>query len=498
MAKQEAAASQVSGQESDDLGSAVTQLISTYEEPKAEPAPATPEADESACETVALDTLKSDEAEQPAEPAEQDAEDAPAEPAKPVAAAAAPAAAAAAKPATIEPPEQKPAFCMKCGATVPAGLAFCTKCGTPVGSAGTPEPAAPPVAAAPAGAYGAMGAMGGAPQGYGQGQGYGQPNPYENPFESPYEPKKKSKGPIIAIVTALVIAALAAAAIFFVLPQFGIDLLGQFSGNASSASSSSGDNEGDEKGESGSKGSKSEKAPGGATDKANAYAISFSFTGKAYDPAKSTPVPVHITGKTDAGGDFDDVVYATNDTVYMIEPGTYTATIDASPLTDNGTLFNVSSYKVKFIVDDKGSALTFDIGEYPIEPGDITDNQISAASAAAKAAGVSDSDVSNKVAATQAARDEAVAAKKKAEDERKAAEEKAAHTYYVCANEFVTLRTSPSTSATAITKIYVREEVYLIEDQGTWSYIEYNGNKGYVLSKFISPDPNAPLNYDDV
>ena len=45
---------------------------------------------------------------------------------------------------------QASAFCMKCGAQLPAGAQFCMKCGTPVGSAGGGAAGAPAAPAAPA------------------------------------------------------------------------------------------------------------------------------------------------------------------------------------------------------------------------------------------------------------------------------------------------------------------------------------------------------------
>jgi hypothetical protein len=68
---------------------------------------------------------------------------------------------------------------------------------------------------------------------------------------------------------------------------------------------------------------------------------------------------------------------------------------------------------------------------------------------------------------------------------------------YVCASDFVTLRTSPSISATAIVRINTREPVERLSESGGWTQINYNGQTGYVLSKFLSSDPNAPLNYDE-
>ncbi|MBQ9068256.1 MAG: protein kinase [Eggerthellaceae bacterium] len=86
------------------------------------------------------------------------------------------------------------------------------------------------------------------------------------------------------------------------------------------------------------------------------------------------------------------------------------------------------------------------------------------------------------------------------EEERKRQEEEAArNTWYVCANDFVTLRASTSTGSTALMRISVREPIEYLGDAGSgWSHVRYNGTEGYVITKFISPDQNAPLVYDDV
>ena len=102
------------------------------------------------------------------------------------------------------------------------------------------------------------------------------------------------------------------------------------------------------------------------------------------------------------------------------------------------------------------------------------------------------------IQATRAAAEER--ARQEAEEQaRREAEERAKNTWYVCANEFVTLRASASTKSTAIVRISVREPVeYIGSAGGGWSQVRYNGSTGYVLTKFISSDPNAPLVYDDV
>ncbi len=57
--------------------------------------------------------------------------------------------------------------------------------------------------------------------------------------------------------------------------------------------------------------------------------------------------------------------------------------------------------------------------------------------------------------------------------------------YYADCNEFISLRTEPSTSADVITKIRAKEEFQVLAIHGDFSLIEYNGLLGYVLNNYI-------------
>lgn len=68
--------------------------------------------------------------------------------------------------------------------------------------------------------------------------------------------------------------------------------------------------------------------------------------------------------------------------------------------------------------------------------------------------------------------------------------------YYCCASDYATLRAKPSTKSTALDKIYTRDSVVFLGVSEPFYYVRYNGKEGYVLSKFLSENINAPLNYD--
>lgn len=70
-------------------------------------------------------------------------------------------------------------------------------------------------------------------------------------------------------------------------------------------------------------------------------------------------------------------------------------------------------------------------------------------------------------------------------------------TLYCRASDYVTLRATASISGTAIAKIHTGESVEYLSTAGEFIKVRYGGSTGYVLAKFFSADPNAPLNYDD-
>lgn len=59
--------------------------------------------------------------------------------------------------------------------------------------------------------------------------------------------------------------------------------------------------------------------------------------------------------------------------------------------------------------------------------------------------------------------------------------------WYADCNEFISLRSSPSTSAGVITRIPVNEEFLLLGWDNDFALVDYNGLRGYVLSSYIQP-----------
>lgn len=59
--------------------------------------------------------------------------------------------------------------------------------------------------------------------------------------------------------------------------------------------------------------------------------------------------------------------------------------------------------------------------------------------------------------------------------------------YYADCNEFISLRTQPSTSAEVITKILVGEEFRVVAICGNFALVEYRNAFGYVLQDYMKP-----------
>lgn len=59
--------------------------------------------------------------------------------------------------------------------------------------------------------------------------------------------------------------------------------------------------------------------------------------------------------------------------------------------------------------------------------------------------------------------------------------------WYAKCNEYISLRSAPSTSASVITRILVNEEFLLLDWLNDFALVDYNGLKGYVLTSYIQP-----------
>lgn len=390
--------------------------------------------------------------------------------------------------------------CKSCGAVLDADARFCTECGATefVEAAEAVETVKPAVPAAATPAATAMPAAAttavideqaktqaldslGVPATTQVMPPVSQPaarpatQPATNYVAPPAPQKTRSKKPmIIAIVVVIVILALVGGLAAYHFAGPGLPFLSK---------------------ESSAKGSQSAAATPTTTT------LDATFTGEGYSAEFGTPVAVEIKGTTtEESASFQETFYIDGTGKVEVPLGSYTATPLASPFNADGGMYSFEPTSIAFVVSATGSSEPLKWTLKPLAADALTPEMINAAGQAAIDGGVAQSDVDSLKQKATALRDQASAqkdadAKAKAEAEAK----NSANTWYVCASDFVTLRASKSTNATAIVRINVREPVTYIGDAGGgWSEVEYNGKRGYVLTRFISKDPNAPLDYGDV
>ncbi|MDO4913043.1 MAG: hypothetical protein Q3961_00655 [Bifidobacteriaceae bacterium] len=119
---------------------------------------------------------------------------------------------------------------------------------------------------------------------------------------------------------------------------------------------------------------------------AKGFTVPLVVNAKGLNVKKGTKIPVRAKGKeTKSQKPVDTTFYAASDTGIDLQPGSYTLTIVASPIAEDGTLYDVQNATTKVDISEDGKAdieheLTID----PIPAQDVTDEQIDEAYKAAK------------------------------------------------------------------------------------------------------------------
>ena len=163
------------------------------------------------------------------------------------------------------------------------------------------------------------------------------------------------------------------------------------------------------------------------------YGVPLVINAEGLDTEKGTKIPVHATGKDSAGNVVDTVLYGADKSADIaLKPGDYRLAIEASPIAQDGTIYDTKGAVTKVSIAKDGKAdVEKKITITPVPAEDVTDKQIDAAYKAAKDSGISSSKLDKLKEKAQKRRDDAVAAKKseeekKTEEEKKAAEASAA------------------------------------------------------------------------
>lgn len=160
---------------------------------------------------------------------------------------------------------------------------------------------------------------------------------------------------------------------------------------------------------------------------AKTYGVPLVVNAEGLDTEKGTKIPVHATGKDSKGNDVDSVFYGgASSSDIALKPGDYSLAIEASPIAEDGTIYDTKDAVTKVsIAKDGKTEVEKEVTIEPIPAEAVTDEQIEAAYNAAKDSGIDAAKLDGLKQKAQKRRDDAVIAKK-AEEEKRAAEEKAA------------------------------------------------------------------------
>ena len=160
---------------------------------------------------------------------------------------------------------------------------------------------------------------------------------------------------------------------------------------------------------------------------AKAYGVPLVVNAEGLDTEKGTKIPIHATGKDSKGNAVDSVFYGgSSSSGIALKPGDYSLAIEASPIAEDGTIYNTKDAVTKVsIAKDGKTNVEKEITIEPIPAEEVADEQIEAAYNAAKDSGIDAAKLDDLKEKAQKRRDDAITAKK-AEEEKRAAEEKAA------------------------------------------------------------------------
>ena len=161
---------------------------------------------------------------------------------------------------------------------------------------------------------------------------------------------------------------------------------------------------------------------------AKTYGVPLVVNAEGLDTKKGTKIPVHATGVNSKGNKVDSVFYGgSSSSDIALNPGDYSLAIEASPIAEDGTIYDTEDAGTKVNIAKDGKVVVEkEITIEPIPAEEVTDEQIEAAFNAAKDSGIDAAKLDDLKDKAQKRRDDAVTAKK-AEEEKKAAEEKAAN-----------------------------------------------------------------------
>lgn len=60
--------------------------------------------------------------------------------------------------------------------------------------------------------------------------------------------------------------------------------------------------------------------------------------------------------------------------------------------------------------------------------------------------------------------------------------------YYANCNEYISLRSKPSTAAETLVRIPSNDKLLVLAHKGDFAFVSYNGTNRYVLRSYIQPE----------
>ena len=147
---------------------------------------------------------------------------------------------------------------------------------------------------------------------------------------------------------------------------------------------------------------------------AKAYGVPLVVNAKGLDTDRGTKISVHATGKDSKDNGVDSVFYiGSSSSNIALKPGDYSLAIEASPIAEDGTIYDTKDAVTKVsIAKDGKTDVEKEITIEPIPAEEVTDEQIEAAYNAAKDSGIDASKLDDLKEKAQKRRNDAVAAKK--------------------------------------------------------------------------------------
>lgn len=171
------------------------------------------------------------------------------------------------------------------------------------------------------------------------------------------------------------------------------------------------------------------------------YKVPLIVNAQGLDTEKGTKIPLHITGKDINGEDVNEVIFYKGDNFsnIVLKPGNYTIFIDASPISENGIIYDIKDAITKVNITGDGNInIEKEITIDPIAAEKMNDEEIESAYNVLKYSGIEFSILDKLKNKAQKYKDDALVAKKEKEEreKKKAAEVNASNNKHFLVTDY--------------------------------------------------------------